>query len=112
MSSTARSETDADVGQRFVRDDDQPIVDAVQQIAEARGVPMAQVALAWVLHNPVVTAPIVGADQGRTTSRTPSPRSTCELTDDEVGRARGALHGAAAERVLTVGTLVYGRAHG
>ena len=31
------------------------------RIAEARGIPMAQVALAWVLKNPVVTAPIVGA---------------------------------------------------
>ena len=38
----------------------QPIVDAVAQVAEARGIPMAQVALAWVLHNPVVAAPIVG----------------------------------------------------
>ena len=37
------------VGQRFDGDGDQPIVDAVQQVAEARGVPMAQVALAWVL---------------------------------------------------------------
>jgi aryl-alcohol dehydrogenase-like predicted oxidoreductase len=32
----------------------------VQRVAAARGVPMAQVALAWVLKNPVVTAPIVG----------------------------------------------------
>jgi aryl-alcohol dehydrogenase-like predicted oxidoreductase len=39
---------------------DRPVIDAVQRIAEARGVPMAQVALAWVLKNPVVTAPIVG----------------------------------------------------
>ena len=31
-----------------------------QQVAEARGIPMAQVALAWVLKNPVVSAPIVG----------------------------------------------------
>jgi 1-deoxyxylulose-5-phosphate synthase len=29
-------------------------------VAEARGIPMAYVALAWVLKNPVVTAPIVG----------------------------------------------------
>jgi 1-deoxyxylulose-5-phosphate synthase len=48
------------VGRRFDIDSDQPIVDAVQKIAETRGVPMAQVALAWVLKNPVVTAPIVG----------------------------------------------------
>jgi 1-deoxyxylulose-5-phosphate synthase len=41
--------------------DDKPIADAVQQVAEQHGVPMAQVALAWVLRNPVVSAPIVGA---------------------------------------------------
>jgi aryl-alcohol dehydrogenase-like predicted oxidoreductase len=37
------------------------VVDAVHQIAEDRGVPMAQVALAWVLSKPVVSCPIVGA---------------------------------------------------
>ena len=42
---------------------DEPVVDAVQQVAAARGVSMAQVALAWVLHNPVITAPIIGATQ-------------------------------------------------
>src|SRR4051794_30487928 len=40
---------------------DEPVVNAVQQIAEARGVTMAQVALAWVLRHPSVSAPIVGA---------------------------------------------------
>ena len=40
---------------------DEPVVDAVQQVAEARGVTMARVALAWVLANPGVSAPIVGA---------------------------------------------------
>src|SRR3954469_11248605 len=40
---------------------DEPVVNTVQQIAEARGVTMAQVALAWVLRNPGVSAPIVGA---------------------------------------------------
>ena len=49
------------IGARFERQisGDRPIVDAVQHVAEARGIPMAHVALAWVLHNPVVTAPIV-----------------------------------------------------
>ena len=42
-------------------DSDQAIVEAVQRIALARGVTMAQVAMAWVLKNPVVSAPIVGA---------------------------------------------------
>ncbi|OJV82208.1 MAG: alcohol dehydrogenase [Cellulomonas sp. 73-92] len=40
---------------------DRAIVDAVASVAEARGVPMAQVALAWVRQQPAVTAPIVGA---------------------------------------------------
>ncbi|MFJ9445602.1 aldo/keto reductase [Kitasatospora sp. NPDC101235] len=57
---TARSAGDPVAG-RFFADVDRPIVDAVQHVAEARGVPMAQVALAWVLRNPVVAAPIVGA---------------------------------------------------
>ena len=36
------------------------VVDAVAEVAAARGVPPAQVALAWLLHRPGVTAPIVG----------------------------------------------------
>ena len=40
---------------------DEPVVKAVQALAGARGVTMAQVALAWVLTNPAVSAPIVGA---------------------------------------------------
>jgi aryl-alcohol dehydrogenase-like predicted oxidoreductase len=40
---------------------DEPVVTAVQRIAEARHVSMAQVALAWVLTNPGVSVPIVGA---------------------------------------------------
>jgi len=40
---------------------DEPVVNAVQRVSEARGVSMAQVALAWVLNSPAVSAPIVGA---------------------------------------------------
>jgi aryl-alcohol dehydrogenase-like predicted oxidoreductase len=57
---TQRSNTDP-IGRRLFGDADQPIAEAVQHVAEARGIPMAQVALAWVLNNPVVAAPIVGA---------------------------------------------------
>ncbi|HKG50605.1 MAG TPA: aldo/keto reductase [Actinomycetales bacterium] len=42
---------------------DRTVVDRVAEVAEARGVPRAQVALAWLLHQPVVTAPIVGASK-------------------------------------------------
>jgi 1-deoxyxylulose-5-phosphate synthase len=48
------------VGRRFDIESDRPIVEAVQKVAEARGIPMAHVALAWLLKNPVVTAPILG----------------------------------------------------
>jgi aryl-alcohol dehydrogenase-like predicted oxidoreductase len=61
--STRRSETDA-FGNRLYRqaeESDRAIVDAVGQVAEARGVTRAQVALAWLLHQPAVSAPIVGA---------------------------------------------------
>jgi aryl-alcohol dehydrogenase-like predicted oxidoreductase len=37
------------------------VVDRVSEVAAERGVPQAQVALAWLLHRPGVTAPIVGA---------------------------------------------------
>jgi aryl-alcohol dehydrogenase-like predicted oxidoreductase len=57
---TARSETD-EFGRRLYGDDDRAVADRVGQVAEARGVPRAQVALAWLLGRPGVTAPIVGA---------------------------------------------------
>ena len=79
---TQRFDTDP-IGRRFDIDADRPIVDAVKQVAEARGVPMAHVALAWVLRNPVVTAPIVGATKPR---HLPDAVATLDvkLTDDEV----------------------------
>ncbi|TQM62829.1 aldo/keto reductase [Humibacillus xanthopallidus] len=57
---TARSQTD-EFGKTLYREGDRAIVDQVAAIARERGVPRAQVALAWVLANPVVTAPIIGA---------------------------------------------------
>ncbi|MER5900706.1 aldo/keto reductase [Streptomyces mirabilis] len=57
---STRSSTDH-VVQAFDSEYDEPVVNAVQRLAEARGVPMAQIALAWVLRNPLVSAPIVGA---------------------------------------------------
>jgi aryl-alcohol dehydrogenase-like predicted oxidoreductase len=61
---TARSASDT-VAKAFERDVDRPVVDAIQKVAEARDVPMAQVALAWVLSKPVVACPIVGATKPR-----------------------------------------------
>jgi 1-deoxyxylulose-5-phosphate synthase len=57
---TNRSETDAFGDKLYVEASDRAIVARVAEIAEERGVSRAQVALAWVLAKPVVTAPIVG----------------------------------------------------
>jgi aryl-alcohol dehydrogenase-like predicted oxidoreductase len=58
--STARSETD-EFGRTLYLDSDRVIAGRVAEVAAARGVPPAQVALAWLLAQPAVTAPIVGA---------------------------------------------------
>lgn len=57
---TSRAGNDPVADATFI-EADRGVVDAIERIAAARGVPMAHVALAWVLHNPVVSAPIVGA---------------------------------------------------
>ncbi|MDA3625618.1 aldo/keto reductase [Saccharopolyspora sp. WRP15-2] len=58
--STARSETD-EFGKTLYLDSDRTIVERLQEISGKRGVPAAQLALAWLLRKPVVSAPIVGA---------------------------------------------------
>jgi aryl-alcohol dehydrogenase-like predicted oxidoreductase len=62
--STTRSETD-EFGGKLYNDADEAIVERVAEVAEGRGVPRAQVALAWLLSKPVVTAPIVGVTKDR-----------------------------------------------
>ena len=57
---TARSETDS-FGQSLYAADDRLIVEQVASVAAARGVPRAQIALAWLASRPAVTAPIIGA---------------------------------------------------
>jgi aryl-alcohol dehydrogenase-like predicted oxidoreductase len=59
---TSRSETDA-FGSRLydTASSDREVVGRVAEVAAGRGVPRAQVALAWMLSKPVVTAPIIGA---------------------------------------------------
>lgn len=58
---TIRAKTDAFAHNLYYRDDDYAVVDRVSEIAGKRGVSNAQVALAWLLAQPGVTAPIVGA---------------------------------------------------
>jgi 1-deoxyxylulose-5-phosphate synthase len=57
---TFRAQTDA-IGKRLYSDEDLTIAQRVNDVAEIRGLPMAQVVLAWMLSKPVITAPIIGA---------------------------------------------------
>jgi aryl-alcohol dehydrogenase-like predicted oxidoreductase len=58
-----RTETDEAMTRLFAKtqEADRKVVDRVAEVAKARGIPRAQVALAWLLSKPVITAPIVGA---------------------------------------------------
>ncbi|HVG48809.1 MAG TPA: aldo/keto reductase [Rubellimicrobium sp.] len=66
-------------------DADQGIVEAVSQVAGARGVGMAQVALAWLLRKPGVTAPIVGASKLQHVQDALAA-AALDLSDEEVAR--------------------------
>ena len=57
---TGRSATDV-FGSTLYQEGDRAVVEAVTRIAERRGVPRARIALAWLLHQETVTAPIIGA---------------------------------------------------
>jgi aryl-alcohol dehydrogenase-like predicted oxidoreductase len=61
---TGRSATDT-FGSSLYQEGDRTIVEAVTRIAGERGVPRAQVALAWLLQQDTVTAPIVGASKAQ-----------------------------------------------
>ncbi len=60
---TERSESDQLMAVLYARtaESDRKVVEAVEAIADKRGLPMAQIALAWVLQKPEVTSPIIGA---------------------------------------------------
>ena len=58
---TLRAKTDGLAKTRYTQEDNLTSVQRLSELAERRGLPMAQAALAWMLSKPVVTAPIIGA---------------------------------------------------
>jgi aryl-alcohol dehydrogenase-like predicted oxidoreductase len=81
---TGRSATDPLADMLYTQAaSDLAIIDAVTAIANARGVSRAQVALAWLRHNPVVVAPLVGATKPSHLDDAVASLEI-ELTDDEV----------------------------
>ncbi|GAQ55938.1 aldo/keto reductase [Streptomyces acidiscabies] len=79
---TDRSATD-NFGATLYQEGDRAIVEAVTRIAEARNVPRAQVALAWLLHQDTVTAPIIGASKPKHLEDAVAAVEL-ELTDKEI----------------------------
>jgi aryl-alcohol dehydrogenase-like predicted oxidoreductase len=82
---TERARTDAFTDQLYGRPEDFDVIDRLKEVAAQRGAPPAQVALAWLLAKPGVTAPIVGATRpGHLSDALAAERLA--LTHDEVAR--------------------------
>ncbi len=89
--STSRSEAEPAAGKAFEATvgSDERIVGAVEKVAAARGIPMAQVSLAWLRRSPVVAAPLVGAlKPGHINDAVAALAIT--LTDDEAAKLEAA----------------------
>jgi aryl-alcohol dehydrogenase-like predicted oxidoreductase len=84
---TKRTETDEMTKKLYDKTEgaDRRVVERVGEMADARGVPMAQVALAWLLQKPGVTAPIVGASKPHHLEDAVAALSL-RLTTEEVAR--------------------------
>jgi 1-deoxyxylulose-5-phosphate synthase len=82
---TRRSETDPLQDEWYGRPEDFDVVDRLNEVAGECGAPPAQVALAWLLHKPGVTAPIVGATKvGHLEDALAA--TELELSPDEIAR--------------------------
>ena len=82
---TRRSDTDPLQDEWYGSPADFDVVDRLAEVADERGVPQAQLALAWLLHKPGVTAPIVGATKlGHVEDALAA--AELALSPDEIGR--------------------------
>src|SRR6186997_3006505 len=82
---TTRAESDSFADSLYKPEIDFDVVDRVVEVAGARGVPPAQVALTWLLHKPGVTAPIVGATKAQHVEDALAAEAL-ELSDAEIAR--------------------------
>lgn len=88
VANTVRSEADPFADMLYTpltADSDRAIIDAVGEVATARGVSRAQVALAWLRTNPVVAAPLVGAGKASQIDEAVASLDI-SLTGDEIHR--------------------------
>jgi aryl-alcohol dehydrogenase (NADP+) len=95
---TARSDTD-EFGRSLYQPQDREVVDNVAQVAVRRELPRAQIALAWLMHQPAVTSPIVGVTKPEQLSDAVAAVDV-ELNDEELKElgAEYQPHGVAGHR--------------
>jgi len=82
---TVRAQTDAFARRLYTRDDDYAIASRVDHVAQEHGIPSAQVALAWMLSKPAITAPIIGATKPHHLDDAVAAL-TVKLTQEEINR--------------------------
>jgi 1-deoxyxylulose-5-phosphate synthase len=82
---TTRAQTDPFTDSLYRPDLDLSVIERAAEVAAARGVPSAQVALAWLLHRPGVTSPIVGATKSEHVDDALAAEAL-ELSDEEMAR--------------------------
>jgi aryl-alcohol dehydrogenase-like predicted oxidoreductase len=82
---TNRAKTDEFAKKLYFQPDDFAVADRLQEVAKARGVPPMQMALAWLLAKPGITAPIIGTSKtGHLDDAVAA--LTLKLSDEEVRR--------------------------
>jgi len=84
---TERAKSDSFAKKLFTKtaDMDKPVIDRVNEVAQARGLPPSQVALGWLLHKPGITSPIVGATKPHHLEDAVAALSV-RLSEEETGR--------------------------
>ena len=82
---TTRARTDSFAQEMYYQDTDFDVVDRVKELAKRHGVTPAQIALAWLLHQPGLTAPIIGA------SKMPHLEQAVEALEVQLSREEIAL---------------------
>jgi aryl-alcohol dehydrogenase (NADP+) len=80
---TSRAKTDRIADQLYYQDDDFAVANAVTEVAQARGLPNMQIALAWILSKPCITAPIIGMSKPHHLDDALAAISV-KLTDEEI----------------------------
>ena len=82
---TKRAETDTYAHDMYDQDADYDVVDQVVALAKQHGVKPAQIALAWLLHKPGITAPIIGASKQHHLAEL-AAAVDITLSDEEIAR--------------------------